>query len=51
MAVIGILKEPGGENRVAALPEITGQLVKMNFDVLVEQGAGANAFASDDTYI
>lgn len=50
MAVIGILKEPDGENRVAALPEIAGQLVKMNFDVLVEQGAGANAFAGDDTY-
>ena len=50
MAIIGIVKEPEGENRVAALPEIASQLVKMNFEVLVEKGAGANAFASDDEY-
>lgn len=50
MAVIGILKEPDGENRVAALPEIAEQLVKMNFEVLVETTAGANAFAGDENY-
>lgn len=50
MAIIGILKEPEGENRVVALPEIAAQLVKMNFSVLVEQGAGARAFASDEDY-
>jgi H+-translocating NAD(P) transhydrogenase subunit alpha len=50
MPVIGILKEPEGENRVAALPEIASQLVKMNFEVLVETSAGANAFASDESY-
>ncbi len=50
MAIIGILKEPDGENRVAALPEIAAQLVKMNFTVLVESGAGAKAFASDEDY-
>jgi NAD(P) transhydrogenase subunit alpha len=51
LAIIGILKEPEGENRVVALPEIAAQLVKMNFSVLVEQGAGAKAFASDEDYI
>jgi len=50
MPVIGILKEPEGENRVVALPEIASQLVKLNFEVLVEASAGAKAFASDDDY-
>ena len=50
MAIIGILKEPEGENRVVALPEIAAQLVKMNFQVLVESGAGSKAFASDEDY-
>lgn len=50
MAIIGILKEPEGENRVVALPEIAAQFVKMNFSVLVEQGAGTKAFASDEDY-
>ena len=48
MPIIGILKESEGENRVAALPEITAQLVKMGFEVMVENGAGERAFASDD---
>lgn len=50
MPIIGILKEPDGENRVVALPEIASQLVKMNFEVLVEASAGAKAFASDEDY-
>ncbi|MEO6168331.1 MAG: Re/Si-specific NAD(P)(+) transhydrogenase subunit alpha [Chitinophagales bacterium] len=48
--IIGILKEPTEENRVVALPEIAGQLVKMNFEVHVETGAGSSAFASDADY-
>ncbi len=51
MAIIGILKESGDENRVAALPEIAGQLVKMGFDVNVETDAGSKSFESDDDYI
>lgn len=51
MAIIGILKEPDSENRVSALPEISSQLVKMNFKVLVEDGAGKKAFASNEDYI
>ncbi|MBK9733229.1 MAG: Re/Si-specific NAD(P)(+) transhydrogenase subunit alpha [Chitinophagaceae bacterium] len=48
--IIGILKEPTDEKRVVALPEIAGQLVKMNFEVQIETGAGISAFASDTTY-
>src|ERR1043165_1070656 len=47
---IGILKEPTDERRVSLLPEITAQLVKMNFEVCVESKAGATAYASDDDY-
>src|SRR5258705_13242432 len=47
---IGILKEPTDERRVSLLPEIAGQLSKMNFEVLVEKDAGARSFASDDDY-
>ncbi len=47
---IGILKESGGENRVAMLPESVETLIKMNVNVLVESGAGANSFASDSQY-
>ncbi|HMN33027.1 MAG: Re/Si-specific NAD(P)(+) transhydrogenase subunit alpha [Chitinophagaceae bacterium] len=46
----GILKEPQGENRVSMLPEIAGQLRKMNQKVMVESGAGLAAFASDSDY-
>lgn len=48
--IIGILREPVEEKRVSALPEIAGQLVKMNFEVRVETNAGATAFASDNNY-
>ncbi|MCC6866681.1 MAG: Re/Si-specific NAD(P)(+) transhydrogenase subunit alpha [Ignavibacteria bacterium] len=48
--MIGVLKEPDGENRVAILPEIAAQLVKMNFKVLIESTAGSKAFASDEDY-
>lgn len=47
---IGILKETGNENRVALLPEGTAALEKMAVSVLVEQGAGEKAFASDKDY-
>lgn len=47
---ISILKEPAGERRVVCLPEIAGQLAKMNFEVLVESGAGKEAAFSDESY-
>ena len=48
--VIGILKEPAHENRVSVLPEVAGQLVKMNCTVKVEDQAGALAFAKNSDY-
>jgi NAD(P) transhydrogenase subunit alpha len=47
---IGVLKEPSEETRVSLLPEAAGQLVKKGLKVLVEQGAGATAFAADEDY-
>lgn len=47
---IGILREPQEDRRVVMLPEIVGQLVKMNVQVKVESGAGNGAMISDDEY-
>jgi len=47
---IGILKEPQGENRVSALPEIASNFIKLNVKVCVEDNAGASAFASNEDY-
>ena len=47
---IGVLKEPAGENRVSLLPEQAEALLKKNIKVLIECGAGLNAFAPDDSY-
>lgn len=49
--IIGILKEPVGENRVAMLPEQLSALVKQGIQVMVEDGAGARAFANNESYI
>jgi len=48
---IGVLKEGDGENRVVFLPEHVAILVKMEFAVLVEKGAGDAAFSSDKNYV
>ncbi len=49
--ILGIPKEPKQENRVAILPELVEQIKKLNLSVIVEKGAGANAFASDEMYV
>ncbi|OYZ01401.1 MAG: NAD(P) transhydrogenase subunit alpha [Sphingobacteriia bacterium 28-36-52] len=49
--IIGILKEPAGENRVAMLPEQLAALVKQGIQVMVENDAGAKAFANNESYI
>ncbi len=46
----GILKEPAGENRVVMLPESVSALVDLKTEVLVEKGAGENAFVNDPDY-
>ncbi|OWY23575.1 Re/Si-specific NAD(P)(+) transhydrogenase subunit alpha [Sphingobacteriales bacterium UPWRP_1] len=48
---IGILKETGEEQRVVLLPETVKQLKGLQVaEILVEQEAGAGAFASDEDY-
>jgi len=48
---IGVLKEPIPETRVSILPEHLAILKKLNTNVLLENNAGKNAFASDKKYI
>lgn len=48
--IIGVLKEPSPETRVSILPEHIALFKKLNVDVLIEIGAGDNAFASDQKY-
>lgn len=48
--IIGVLKEPRGETRVSLLPEGVAALSKKGHRILVETGAGLNAFASDEDY-
>ncbi len=48
---IGVLKDTAPrERRVALAPDAVGKLVKSGAAVIVESGAGAGAFASDDAY-
>ena len=47
---LGILKEPDFENRVALLPEGVDILLKKKLEILVEEGAGEKAFATDKDY-
>ncbi|MCX6281107.1 MAG: Re/Si-specific NAD(P)(+) transhydrogenase subunit alpha [Bacteroidetes bacterium] len=47
---IGLLKEELPERRVALLPEAVKTLTGMNIQVIVETGAGINAYASDSDY-
>ncbi|AZZ61104.1 NAD(P) transhydrogenase subunit alpha [Oenococcus sp. UCMA 16435] len=48
--VVSALKEAAGENRVALTPDVVAKLIKSNFDVVIEKGAGEKAFYSDDVY-
>ncbi|HVN58807.1 MAG TPA: Re/Si-specific NAD(P)(+) transhydrogenase subunit alpha [Bacteroidales bacterium] len=49
--ILGILKEPGTESRVAMLPgEISG-LKKLGIEVITEKGAGEKAFTADKDYL
>ncbi len=48
--IIGVLKEPKGEKRVSMLPEHIVALKKQNVNVMIEKGAGENAYATDAQY-
>jgi NAD(P) transhydrogenase subunit alpha len=47
---VGILKEPFPEKRVSLLPETVSSLKKLPVEVLVEKGAGNNAYMDDKRY-
>ena len=48
---IGITKESKErENRVAMTPEVTAQLIKAGFEVVIEKGAGENSYFSDELF-
>jgi len=47
---IGVLKEPSDETRVSLLPEAVATLFKKGISTLIENGAGENAFADDESY-
>jgi H+-translocating NAD(P) transhydrogenase subunit alpha len=48
--IVGILKEHEPEKRVALIPDAIVQLAKTNTQLLVERGAGVQAFFSDADY-
>jgi NAD(P) transhydrogenase subunit alpha len=48
--ILGLLKEYGTETRVALLPETVQAFTDLKVEVIVEQGAGEKAFASDKEY-
>lgn len=47
---ISVLKEAPGENRVALSPDVVRKLVKNDYQVLIEQGAGERSFYRDAVY-
>lgn len=48
---IGVPREiKEGERRVALIPAMTGELCKLDAQVMVESGAGSNAYFSDNQY-
>ncbi len=49
--ILGLLKEYGTETRVVLLPETVKAFTDLKVEVLVEQGAGEKAFASDADYV
>lgn len=49
--ITGILSESGVDKRVAMLPSEASGLKKLGVEVIVEKGAGLNAFTSDENYI
>lgn len=48
---LGILKETDGEQRVAVTPDSVAALLKLGIEkIIVEKGAGTNAFFNDKSY-
>jgi NAD(P) transhydrogenase subunit alpha len=51
MTRIGIIRERGGENRVAATPDIVTKIIGLGYDVVVEAGAGEASAFPDREYV
>ncbi len=49
--IAGVLKEGERENRVSLLPAETAALIKLGLSVMIEEGAGLRAYATDQQYI
>jgi len=50
MTQIGIVTEHDGETRVAATPQTVGAILKLGYDVVVEEGAGVDSAFPDAAY-
>ena len=49
--IIGVPKETlSGENRIGVTPTTIKELIKNNFEVLIESGAGEGSFITDEAY-
>ncbi len=49
--ILGVPKETKErENRVALSPDVTAQLIKAGFNVIIEKGAGLNSYFADEKY-
>ena len=49
--VIGVPKETlGGENRIGVTPNTIKELIKKDFEVIIESGAGIGSFITDEDY-
>ena len=49
--VIGVPKETlGGENRIGVTPSTIKELIKKDFEVIIESGAGIGSFITDEDY-
>src|SRR5690606_565635 len=47
---IGVLTEPHPETRVALVPDLAGNLIQKQTDVLYQKSAGKAAFFEDEAY-
>ncbi len=49
--IIGILKEPQSDKRVAFLPPAVKRLVSLGVEIVIEKGAGEGAYSPDEEYL
>lgn len=49
--IVGVLKEPAGENRVALLPENIAELISMGVEIIIESEAGSSSCVENEEYV